>query len=186
MRKLRTFCFGLLFVATLTMGSGGEMQDFPRIERLVGIWEVTSDATPGVPPGSLFVSFSRGGVLNATTTVNHANGANLDPVCGCNSSDGFGTWRRTGFDTFAFTSKAFLFAGPTTATIPNLNLSESVVTEGQHVGTIILKNGVIRVVGDTMIATNIGQAVNLDGDQLNDLFPSVPQTFTGVRMKIER
>ena len=200
MRSRRSFLGTFIVGTTLTMFCLGvdshadeprsttdkDEISIPRKSSIVGTWLFNVDTgIDGLAPLQAFVTFNRGGTLIVSQNTVHENSAALDFVCRCNASNAHGVWVRTGRNTFSFKFSAFIFAGPDTADL-SLNFSEPVLEVGQHIGFGRLLDGSVEVRGDKLKGTNIGAAVNLDGENINPEFLPVKQSFRGERMKIAR
>ena len=157
--------------------------DYRHKNRLVGSWLFTVDAgTLGGPPIKAVMNFEKGGTVIVSQTGAHENSAAIDPVCGCNASNGQGVWKRTGPNTYAFKFIVFAFAGSETSQM-SLNLSEEVQRVGQHIGVGIIR-GEVRVDRDTLEGTSLNEILNLDGENLNPDFPPFELTLTGERITV--
>ena len=151
---------------------------------IIGTWLLEVDSGfPGAPPITALATFERGGTLIVSQNGIHENSEALDPVCGCNSTNGHGVWKRIGYKKYEFKFTFLLFAGSLTAGFP-LNVTDPVIVPGQHIGYGLVKRAKVIVNGNSFTGTNVGVGLNLEGEILNSAFGRSLQSFKAKRLKL--
>ena len=183
-KVLLAVCFLLVLGLTLLSPAGSAQAFIFNKNSLVGTWQFTV-TTDGIdaPPLQALVSYEKGGTLIISQTGAHENSSEFESICGCNASNGQGSWKRTGSGTYSTKFEIFAFAGNSSSSL-GLNLSEPIQAPGQYIGYAIIEDE-LNVDGDTLTGSSQSQVLNLDGENLNPAVPPFTSSITGTRITVE-